>query len=87
MGCSAAGSATGRGTRSCLPRRPTAGWMVSVDSTTSRAHQHAARARKDRHLQKEPPGGVHDQPADHALGRSCGDLTIRHHLRVALSGS
>jgi len=46
-------------------------WDVSIDSMTSRAHQHAAGARRDSHLQKEPPGGVdHVEPADHALGRS-----------------
>lgn len=52
-------------------------WTVSVDSMTSRAHQHAAGARQDGHLQKEPPGGVHDEPADHALGRSRGGLTTK----------
>ncbi|MEV6694719.1 IS5 family transposase [Micromonospora sp. NPDC051196] len=56
------------------------GWTVSVDSMTSRAHQHAAGARTDGHLQKEPPGGVHDEPADHALGRSRGGLTTKTHL-------
>ncbi|MEV0003096.1 IS5 family transposase [Micromonospora sp. NPDC050980] len=55
-------------------------WTVSVDSMTSRAHQHAAGARHDGHLQKEPPGGVHDEPADHALGRSRGGLTTKTHL-------
>lgn len=55
-------------------------WDVSIDSTTSRAHQHAAGARRDGHLQKEPPGGVHDEPADHALGRSRGGLTTKTHL-------
>ncbi|NJP35949.1 IS5 family transposase, partial [Micromonospora thermarum] len=55
-------------------------WTVSVDSMTSRAHQHAAGARKDGHLQKESPGGVHDEPADHALGRSRGGLTTKTHL-------
>ncbi|MGW3607253.1 IS5 family transposase [Micromonospora sp. NPDC005161] len=65
----AAGDATGR-----------IAWTVSVDSMTSRAHQHAAGARKDGHLQKEPPGGVHDEPADHALGRSRGGLTTKAHL-------
>ncbi|MEU7774137.1 IS5 family transposase [Micromonospora taraxaci] len=55
-------------------------WTVSVDSMTSRAHQHAAGARNDGHLQKEPPGGVHDEPADHALGRSRGGLTTKTHL-------
>jgi transposase len=55
-------------------------WTVSVDSMTSRAHQHAAGARTDGHLQQEPPGGVHDEPADHALGRSRGGLTTKTHL-------
>lgn len=55
-------------------------WTVSVDSMTSRVHQHAAGARHDGHLQKEPPGGVHDEPADHALGRSRGGLTTKTHL-------
>ncbi|WP_433724808.1 IS5 family transposase [Actinoplanes sp. CA-051413] len=55
-------------------------WTVSVDSMTSRAHQHAAGARTDGHLQKEPPGGVHDEPADHGLGRSRGGLTTKTHL-------
>jgi transposase len=56
------------------------GWTVSVDSMTSRAHQHAAGARKNAHLQKESPGGVHDEPADHGLGRSRGGLTTKTHL-------
>ena len=55
-------------------------WTVSVDSMTSRAHQHAAGARRDGHLQKEPPGGVQDEPADHGLGRSRGGLTTKTHL-------
>lgn len=33
-------------------------------------------------LQKEPPGGVFAEPADHALGRSRGGLTSRIHLAV-----
>ncbi|WP_203756879.1 IS5 family transposase, partial [Actinoplanes cyaneus] len=32
------------------------------------------------HLQKEPPGGVHTEPDDHALGRSRGGLTTKTHL-------
>jgi transposase len=56
------------------------GWDVSVDSTVSRAHQHAAGARRDGHLQQQPPGGVHTEPADHALGRSRGGLTTKTHL-------
>ncbi|WP_443076402.1 IS5 family transposase [Streptomyces sp. NBC_01725] len=46
-------------------------WVVAVDSTVVRAHQHAAGAR-----QKGP------RPAsrDHALGRSRGGLTTKIHL-------
>ncbi|WP_406066480.1 IS5 family transposase [Micromonospora sp. NBC_00860] len=40
----------------------------------------AEYARIDGHLQKEPPGGVHDEPADHGLGRSRGGLTTKTHL-------
>ncbi|MFE2586387.1 IS5 family transposase [Streptomyces sp. NPDC059378] len=47
-------------------------WLVSVDSTTVRAHQHAAGARK-----KGAPAG---EPDDHALGRSRGGLTTKVHL-------
>jgi transposase len=56
------------------------GWTVSVDSTISRAHQHAAGARRDGGLQKEPPGGVQTEPADHGLGRSRGGWTTKTHL-------
>jgi transposase len=56
------------------------GWTVSVDSTISRAHQHAAGARRDGAGQKEPPGGVHTEPADHGLGRSRGGWTTKTHL-------
>jgi transposase len=55
-------------------------WTVSVDSTISRAHQHAAGARRDGHLQKEPPGGVAVEPDDHGLGRSRGGFTTKTHL-------
>ncbi|MFF5211066.1 IS5 family transposase [Streptosporangium sp. NPDC000396] len=47
-------------------------WLVSVDSTVVRAHQHAAGARK-----KGAPSG---EPDDHALGRSRGGLTTKVHL-------
>ena len=56
------------------------GWTVSVDSTISRAHQHAAGARRDGLAQKEPPGGVQEEPADHGLGRSRGGWTTKTHL-------
>lgn len=55
-------------------------WDVSVDSTIARAHQHAAGARRDGARQVEPPGGVEEEPADHALGRSRGGLTTKIHL-------
>jgi transposase len=55
-------------------------WDVSVDSTIARAHQHAAGARKDGDRQKQPPGGVDVEPADHGLGRSRGGLTTKLHL-------
>ncbi|WP_374225650.1 IS5 family transposase [Micromonospora sp. C31] len=55
-------------------------WDVSVDSTSARAHQHAAGARKRGNLQAEPPGGVSVEPDDHALGRSRGGLTTKLHL-------
>lgn len=56
-------------------------WDVSVDSTITRAHQHAAGARPDGHRQKEPPGGISGvEPDDHALGRSRGGLTTKLHL-------
>ncbi|MEJ3747407.1 IS5 family transposase [Actinomycetes bacterium KLBMP 9797] len=57
-------------------------WDVSVDSTIARAHQHAAGARRRVDLQVEPPGGVRDEPADHALGRSRGGLSTKVHLGV-----
>ncbi|GAB3945290.1 IS5 family transposase [Micromonospora vulcania] len=56
------------------------GWTVSVDSTISRAHQHAAGARRDGQAQKEPPGGVQAEPADHGLGRSRGGWSTKTHL-------
>lgn len=55
-------------------------WTVSVDSTVSRAHQHAAGARRDGHRQKQPPGGWQTEPADHGLGRSRGGLTSKTHV-------
>jgi hypothetical protein len=55
-------------------------WDVGVDSTIARAHQRAAGARTQPELQKEPPGGVQEEPADHALGRSRGGWTTKLHL-------
>nr|WP_267891438.1 IS5 family transposase [Streptomyces sp. XY413] len=47
-------------------------WVVSVDSTIVRAHQHAAGAR--------PKGAPAGEPDRHALGRSRGGLTTKIHL-------
>ncbi|MFJ6790018.1 IS5 family transposase [Streptomyces angustmyceticus] len=47
-------------------------WVVAVDSTIVRAHQHAAGAR--------PKGAPDSEPHDHALGRSRGGLTTKIHL-------
>ncbi|MGW9455254.1 IS5 family transposase [Streptomyces sp. R527F] len=57
-------------------------WDLSVDSTVCRAHQHAAGARKQGDLQKEPPGGIFAEPRDHELGRSRGGFTTKLHLAV-----
>ncbi|MEU0506927.1 IS5 family transposase [Nocardia sp. NPDC005998] len=56
------------------------GWLVSVDSTITRAHPHAAGARRDGEQHTEPPGGHHTEPADHALGRSRGGWGTKLHL-------
>lgn len=49
-------------------------WQVSVDSTTARAHVHAAGARRD-------SGDRHAaEPDDHALGRSRGGWSTKIHL-------
>lgn len=57
-------------------RADTAGdieWLMQIDSTIVRAHQHAAPpVEKGRHQQ--------DEPDDHTLGRSRGQLTTKIHL-------
>lgn len=46
----------------------------------SRAHQHAAGARHDPDVQKEPPHGpVASEPADHGLDKSRGGWTTKIH--------
>ncbi|WP_136193451.1 IS5 family transposase [Actinomyces procaprae] len=52
------------------------GWRVSVDSTTCRAHVHAAGARKD------SPQLVEGEPEDHALGTSRGGWSTKVHAAV-----
>ena len=54
-------------------------WIVAVDSTITRAHAHAAGARRHPETQVSPPTG---EPADHALGRSRGGFTTKVHLAV-----
>jgi transposase len=57
------------------------GWDVSVDSTVTRAHQHAAGARRWPDRQAEPPGGRGGiEPGDHSLGKSRGGWTTKLHL-------
>jgi len=56
------------------------GWTASADSTISRAHQHAAGARRDGRGQKQPPGGVGTEPDDHGLGRSRGGWATKTQL-------
>ncbi|MER6625839.1 IS5 family transposase [Streptomyces sp. NPDC000931] len=48
-------------------------WLVQIDSTIVRAHQHAAATGRK-------GGGTGDEPDDHALGRSRGGLTTKVHL-------
>ncbi|KAK1185908.1 IS5 family transposase [Streptomyces sp. NBS 14/10] len=48
-------------------------WLVQIDSTVVRAHQHAAATGRK-------GGGSGDEPDDHALGRSRGGLTTKIHL-------
>ena len=50
------------------------GWDVSVDSTTARAHVHAAGARRDSRDRQEA------EPDDHALGRSRGGWSTKIHV-------
>ena len=63
------------------------GWTVSVDSTISRAHQHAAGARRDGAAQKEPPGGVQQEPGDHGLGVPAAAGPPRHIWPVSRAAS
>ncbi|MEV4692364.1 IS5 family transposase [Micromonospora echinospora] len=55
-------------------------WDVSVDSTITRAHQHAAGARKRGICRSNRLAGSASSRPDHALGRSRGGLTTKLHL-------
>ncbi len=48
-------------------------WLVGVDSTIVRAHQHAAGARREPNWEDAKTGVTH--PRDEGLGRSRGGLT------------
>ncbi|MFJ8667358.1 IS5 family transposase [Streptomyces sp. NPDC093600] len=54
-------------------------WLVQIDSTVVRAHQHAAATGR-----KGAP--LADEPDDHALGRSRGGLTTKIHLACDSKG-
>lgn len=51
-------------------------WQVAVDSTTSRAHVHAAGARRD------SVDRVAGEPDHHALGRSRGGWSTKTHVAI-----
>jgi len=53
-------------------------WVVSVDSTVVRAHQHASGARRKPSLGDEKGGVAH--PPEEALGRGRGGLSTKLHL-------
>jgi len=55
-------------------------WAAIVTALQARAHQHAAGAGSRGPVQKEPPGGLGVEPADHALGRAPGGFTTKVHL-------
>nr|WP_107439298.1 IS5 family transposase [Streptomyces hygroscopicus] len=55
------------------------GWLVQIDSTIVRAHQHAAATGRK-------GGAIGDEPDDHALGRSRGGLTTKIHLACDSKG-
>ena len=62
-------------------------WVVSVDSTVRRAHQHAAGARKKGlTIRANACGLPAAEPDDHALGRSQGRLCTKRHLAADASG-
>jgi transposase len=57
-------------------RRGKLSWQISVDSTTSRAHVHAAGARRD------SADRVAEEPDHHALGRSRGGWSTKTHVAI-----
>ncbi|MEV6220005.1 IS5 family transposase [Nocardia fluminea] len=59
-------------------------WVVSVDSTVVRVHQHGANTR--RVAARLPARMVSYEPADHGIGRSRGGLTTNAHLATDGNG-
>ncbi|WP_280492690.1 IS5 family transposase [Nocardia asiatica] len=60
-------------------------WRVAVDSTITRAHQHATNTRRPEKCQAAARGqgiDAHREPAGHAIGRSRGGLTTKIHHAV-----
>ena len=58
------------------PGRPAGpGRCGRVDRPAGERRFHVMRARRRGDLQREPPGGVAAEPADHVLGRSRGGLS------------
>ena len=62
--------------RAAADARGQLSWQVSVDSTTARAHVHAAGAHRD------SVGSVAGEPDHHALGRSRGGWSTKTHAAV-----
>ncbi|MGF0316475.1 IS5 family transposase [Nocardia fluminea] len=59
-------------------------WVVSVDSTIVRVHQHGANTRRGG--ARLPARMVSYEPADHGIGRSRGGLTTKAHLATDGNG-
>ncbi len=64
----------------------TLGWMVSVDSSIVRAHQHAAGARSGVRGARPNHTKLAPERPDHALGRSRGGLSTKIHLATDTFG-
>ncbi|PIE25873.1 MAG: IS5/IS1182 family transposase, partial [Micrococcales bacterium] len=62
--------------REAADRNGRLSWQVSVDSTTARAHVHAAGARRD------SVDRVAGEPGHHALGRSRGGWGTKTHAAI-----
>ncbi|WP_329195134.1 IS5 family transposase [Streptomyces sp. NBC_01435] len=60
-------------------------WRAAVDSTITRAHQHATNTRRPEKCRGAARGqglDAHREPAGHAIGRSRGGLTTKIHHAV-----